>query len=176
MNDELLARMLVWRNVETPCTVCKGSGVRAYPSTATWHGGIGGQMMTMAVCDHCWGSGDEHIHWTDLRQLPGERRALAPAITDKETAEAEVKALQRTHTAICEAVVATAARVGIIAHESNNDSPSYWVGRMRGEIEWLRGLLGEVVGLQLRGCDKSVRDILPKRLSRRVDAALNEEA
>ena len=41
------------------CSECGGSGEKAYGSTATWRGGIGGQMITNAVCNKCWGSGDE---------------------------------------------------------------------------------------------------------------------
>jgi hypothetical protein len=61
-----------WRNIETLCTVCSGAGVRAYSSTTGWHGGIGGQMMISGVCDHCWGSGDEHRHGADLRRIESE--------------------------------------------------------------------------------------------------------
>lgn len=60
------------RGIEAPCDVCHGSGVRLYGSTSTWHGGMGGCMMTKDVCDHCWGSGDEHRHWTDLKKLRAE--------------------------------------------------------------------------------------------------------
>lgn len=61
--------MLDARDIETPCMKCQGMGSRAYGSTATWHGGMGGASITSDVCDHCWGSGDEHRHWTDLRRL-----------------------------------------------------------------------------------------------------------
>lgn len=58
------------------CTPCRGSGVRAYGSTATWHGGIGGQAITSDVCDKCWGSGDLNRKGADLRALTGELRNL----------------------------------------------------------------------------------------------------
>ena len=61
-------RMLRWRGVETPCEMCRGSGVRPYASTATWRGGIGGCAITRDLCDTCWGSGDKDHHWTDLRK------------------------------------------------------------------------------------------------------------
>ena len=32
-----------------------------------WQGGIGGAAMTRDVCDVCWGSGDKHKTWQDLR-------------------------------------------------------------------------------------------------------------
>ena len=57
------------RGVIDTCTKCGGTGTVVYGSTATWRGGIGGQMMTNDVCDKCWGSGDEHKHWTNLRAL-----------------------------------------------------------------------------------------------------------
>lgn len=55
--------LLDWRGVETPCVVCGGTGKRAYESTATWHGGIGGQMITVGVCNKCWGSGEADKPW-----------------------------------------------------------------------------------------------------------------
>lgn len=67
-NEEWLRR----RDVETPCSRCRGLGCVWYASTATWRGGLGGASMTQGVCDHCWGSGDEHRHWTDLRKLRAE--------------------------------------------------------------------------------------------------------
>lgn len=39
------------------CERCNGYGTRLYGSTATWRGGVGGQVMTGDVCDHCWGTG-----------------------------------------------------------------------------------------------------------------------
>jgi hypothetical protein len=30
---------------------------------------MGGASMTKDVCDRCWGSGDEHEHFVDLRRL-----------------------------------------------------------------------------------------------------------
>ena len=67
--EELLAWALDWRGIETPCPECGGSGVKTYGSTATWHGGVGGQAMTMGVCDKCWGSGDKHHPWPSHRLL-----------------------------------------------------------------------------------------------------------
>lgn len=67
LRDSLWENFLQSRGVETPCKFCGGLGTRAYADTSTWHGGIGGQMVTGDVCDHCWGSGDENRHWIDLR-------------------------------------------------------------------------------------------------------------
>lgn len=58
---------LKWRGVCTYCTKCNGSGIRTYPSTATWRGGIGGAAMTRDVCDECWGSGDRDRPGVNLR-------------------------------------------------------------------------------------------------------------
>lgn len=57
--DEEYARLLEWRGIasHSACRRCDGAGVRAYGSTATWRGGIGGQSFTSDVCDGCWGSG-----------------------------------------------------------------------------------------------------------------------
>lgn len=57
------------RGVVTACQRCGGYGVRGYGSTATYHVGIGGQMITQDVCDWCWGSGDEVRKWPDHRVL-----------------------------------------------------------------------------------------------------------
>jgi hypothetical protein len=35
---------------------------------------MGAAAMTYAECDHCWGSGDEHDHWEDLRKLEAEEK------------------------------------------------------------------------------------------------------
>lgn len=67
--DEPYARFLEWRNVNTPCPGCSGAGSKAYGSTATWRGGLGGQAITMDVCDRCWGSGDKDCPWTSIRKL-----------------------------------------------------------------------------------------------------------
>lgn len=93
---------LAWRDIDpdNACKVCWGSGNRMYSSTATWCGGIGGQMMTTGICDACWGSGDETRPWLDLRRRrdDGEkeiaRRALS-AIADSAGAKLPV-----THGAI----------------------------------------------------------------------------
>lgn len=52
-----------------PCPRCGGDGRRIYGSTATWHGGIGGQMLTVDVCDGCWGTGDAVRKGVDLRKM-----------------------------------------------------------------------------------------------------------
>lgn len=70
--DEFLEKALEWRGisfVDEACDKCGGSGVVAYGSTATWHGGIGGQAITNGVCDKCWGSGSRLHKWADLRKL-----------------------------------------------------------------------------------------------------------
>jgi hypothetical protein len=68
-------RLLEWRGVDTPCTMCSGSGVRAYSNTSTWHGGMGGNMFTNDVCDACWGTGDEHRKGVNLREFTAQRKA-----------------------------------------------------------------------------------------------------
>lgn len=68
-------RLMDWRGLEPgyECRKCGGAGVRAYGDTATWRGGIGGQMITSDVCDGCWGSGSASCRW------PSHRAALAAA-------------------------------------------------------------------------------------------------
>ena len=74
-NETVSEREAVWcdmlqnRGIDDPCPKCSGYGVKVYSSTATWMGGIGGQMITNGVCDECWGSGDANRKWTDLRVM-----------------------------------------------------------------------------------------------------------
>jgi hypothetical protein len=69
MNDEEFARelnnmIITYRNIRGHmCDHCYGWGVKTYPTTATYHGGIGGCAMTPDVCDKCWGSGDIDNPW-----------------------------------------------------------------------------------------------------------------
>lgn len=59
------------------CERCAGAGMRAYGSTSTWRGGIGGQMITPGVCDACWGSGRTDRHGPNLRNIESMQRRLA---------------------------------------------------------------------------------------------------
>lgn len=74
-HDEFRRMLLRHRQVEVPCSRCRGMGGRSYPSTATWRGGMGGASITYDVCDECWGSGDERAPWTNLRKERNEREA-----------------------------------------------------------------------------------------------------
>jgi hypothetical protein len=67
--DEIYKQFLEWRGIETPCPVCCGSGQKAYSSTATWRGGMGGNACTQDVCNTCWGSGDRNHPWAKLKLL-----------------------------------------------------------------------------------------------------------
>lgn len=55
--------------LEEACERCHGLGRRSYPSTSTWRGGIGGQMITEDVCDSCWGSGSRLRKGADPRRI-----------------------------------------------------------------------------------------------------------
>lgn len=70
-HEEFAVRMAAYRGVErnAMCPECNATGVKTYSSTAVWRGGIGGQSITSAACDHCWGSGDKFRPWTDLRKM-----------------------------------------------------------------------------------------------------------
>lgn len=64
-------RFLMWRAIEdTPCKDCTGSGVKLYGSTSTWRGGAGGQTVTTAVCNKCWGSGSAEQPWPSWGDRP----------------------------------------------------------------------------------------------------------
>lgn len=73
-------RLLYFRGIDPEyggalvCKTCQGSGVKAYPSTATWHGGIGGQAITSDVCNQCWGSGDLNRKGANLKELTAKLR------------------------------------------------------------------------------------------------------
>ncbi len=77
--DRCYQEMLAARGIDSPddaCLRCKGTGVRLYPDTTTWRGGVGGQIVTKGVCDECWGSGDRNVKWADLRKLEAELARL----------------------------------------------------------------------------------------------------
>ena len=77
LRDGTRESFLLWRGVDgEPCDRCSGSGTRSYGSTATWHGGAGGQMVTLDVCDCCWGSGDLERKGCNLRDMASELRRL----------------------------------------------------------------------------------------------------
>ena len=67
--EEAFKEFVAHRGVETPCNECSGLGTKTYGSTATWHGGAGGQAITVGVCDRCWGTGDEHRKGVNLRAM-----------------------------------------------------------------------------------------------------------
>jgi hypothetical protein len=60
---------LKMRGVEKACKRCCGMGTKAYSSTSTWRGGMGGSSITTDVCDLCWGSGCAYRIGADLRAL-----------------------------------------------------------------------------------------------------------
>ena|SRR3990167_7745885 len=72
---EIHEYMLRVRGIETECKTCGGWGTRNYGDTAQWTGRAGGQSITNGICDRCWGSGDEHRHWTNLRELSNRTKS-----------------------------------------------------------------------------------------------------
>lgn len=100
--DTEYIRMLEWRgieSIESACDKCGGSGVSGYGSTATWRGGIGGQIMTSDICDKCWGSGDKNNIWTNLRKLTGQIKILKQRIAGLE--EGIQEHIDRGHDSDC---------------------------------------------------------------------------
>ena len=70
--DDPHSVFLQWREIdihsgEIACPQCTGAGIKVYPNTTTWRGGIGGQMLTPDVCNHCWGSGKKDLPWPSHR-------------------------------------------------------------------------------------------------------------
>lgn len=81
------AMFLEERGISKPCPKCAGFGMRSYSSTATWRGGIGGQMITADQCDGCWGSGDADAPWPSIRELEGKLRTKRQAEAQEAVAE-----------------------------------------------------------------------------------------
>lgn len=75
--DKITADVLDIRGVQDACEDCGGFGVKVYPNTATWRGGIGGNALTNDVCDKCWGSGDQSRPWPSHRRAEKAEAALA---------------------------------------------------------------------------------------------------
>lgn len=63
------AAMLDERGVRDVCEPCGGLGARTYSDTSTWRRGVGGQSITVGVCDSCWGSGDAGRPWPSHREM-----------------------------------------------------------------------------------------------------------
>lgn len=82
--DQLYDWLAMVRDIDTPCEGCRGTGVQTYGSTATWRGGVGGQMLTTAVCNRCWGTGDENRRGTSFREIERWKAAF-----DREQAKKE---------------------------------------------------------------------------------------
>lgn len=75
------ADMLAGRGMseDEACEKCGGIGVALYGSTATWHGGIGGQAMTHDVCSRCWGSGNRCRPWPSWKDTEKLKATIATA-------------------------------------------------------------------------------------------------
>jgi len=65
--EDILKIFLEWRNIETPCEKCGGSGVTTYNNTSTYMHSIGGCTITTDICDRCWGTGDKNKKGINLR-------------------------------------------------------------------------------------------------------------
>jgi hypothetical protein len=63
------------------CRACGGAGERTYSDTSTWRGGVGGQQMTVGICDRCWGTGRTDRTGPNLRKISHMRYALAKALS-----------------------------------------------------------------------------------------------
>lgn len=66
-DDSVTQQFLRWRQVETPCELCRGVGTTWYSNGATWAGGMGTASCERDICDRCWGTGDEHKRGRNLR-------------------------------------------------------------------------------------------------------------
>lgn len=139
--DDLHEQFLHWRDIEPAdaCGTCNGSGHRAYGSTTTWRGGVGGQMATRDVCDRCWGTGDRYRPGCDLRKLRAEEA--------KRVAEAAVDALARSCGATLRtsgpAVLKIAETLRTAAKKRNADG--IWVlAEVAAGLQRGRGVYGEL--------------------------------
>jgi hypothetical protein len=91
--ESMPLHFLGWLGVDPDdaCPRCQGIGRRGYGSTSTWRGGVGGQAMTVGVCDQCWGSGSIDP-WPSPRVRAVEVQQLRAALATYQTTEAEVSA------------------------------------------------------------------------------------
>jgi hypothetical protein len=58
-----------FRGIEKTCKECLGKGKKPYGNTSIWRKSIGGNAITVGICDKCWGSGDEENPWLNLKML-----------------------------------------------------------------------------------------------------------
>ena len=87
-------RSVAFHLVGIICESCGGEGVKQYPSTATWHGGIGGQAFTTDTCDVCWGTGRSDRRGVDLRKTSSELERMSRRIAQLEKEVDEGKATE----------------------------------------------------------------------------------
>ncbi len=82
--NESTKQHLAWRGIapENACLACGGTGKKTYANTTTWLGGIGGQALTIGVCDKCWGTGDTQTIGADLRKLYYDIKELKSEIKE----------------------------------------------------------------------------------------------
>lgn len=74
--ERLLALARILKGVG--CKGCGAFGHKMYSSTATWAGGIGGQSLTVGVCDTCWGTGRTDKTGPDLRRIHAITYGMEP--------------------------------------------------------------------------------------------------
>lgn len=76
--NEIPLAFLAFRNLEPEdaCPACGGAGGQTYGNTSTWRRGFGGNMLTWAVCDQCWGSGHKDNPWLSHRQFQQQADTL----------------------------------------------------------------------------------------------------
>lgn len=74
VGEEILALARALRG--NACNTCGGRGSRAYGSTATWRGGVGGQSITSGICDKCWGTGRNDRTGVNLKKFSGMMRKV----------------------------------------------------------------------------------------------------
>ncbi len=86
--ENALYRRGIGRRGGDPCGKCSGLGARMYSHGSTWRGGMGTVGGRHDICDDCWGSGDDHEPWLNLRTLEETNRRLV--------AERAVDALARS--------------------------------------------------------------------------------
>lgn len=117
--DPIAEWCMNYRGVCDPCTRCRGTGVKTYASTSTWRGGMGGCAMTTGECDHCWGSGDEHMRWTDRRKELREREsqiALRSVTHLADMCGVQISSLRPSIEALCDALDVLASKRKLPTH------------------------------------------------------------
>jgi hypothetical protein len=138
--DRAWQDLLYQRGIEQPediCDKCQGLGVRSYPSTATWRGGVGGQAFTDDICDVCWGSGHATERWLNLRKMVEENEQFIAARAVDALTQSCGATLQTAKDSVVEIIA-------VLDKLANGRKTSFWTAPLAHSLaNTLRRAIGE---------------------------------